>query len=324
MRDGKQLLVASKKYAHENRLQSWWHLGSTLAAFAITGPLILLPFHWLLVLPISIVFGLLLVRMFVLYHDHEHGAILPKSKLANWIMIVGGIVVLSPRSIWNRSHNHHHKNNAKAFGSAVGTYPLMTTDAYAKATRWERFVYAASRNPLNIAMGYVTIFLIGMCLRPLILNPKKHYDCAIAIVLHFALLAFFVVTFGWGTTLLAVLIPFSVAGGLGSYLFYAQHNFPGLELRHRAEWSHVFSALHSSSYIRMNSVMNWFTGNIGYHHVHHCNAKIPFYRLPEAMAGIDELKIPCMTSLHPRDIIRCCQLKLWDPVQERLVSFSGV
>ncbi|MDB4632137.1 fatty acid desaturase, partial [bacterium] len=303
MRDGKQLLIASKDYAHENRWQSWWHLGSTLAAFATVVPLIFLPLHWLIVVPFSVVLGLLLVRMFVLYHDYEHGAILSRSRLADWIMMMGGLIVLSPRSIWNRSHNHHHKSNSKSFGNAVGTYPLMTVDDFAKATRWDRLMYAASRSPLNIAMGYFTIFLFGMCLRPLILNPRKHYDCAIALLMHFSLIGLLVVFFGWSIALLAVMIPFAVAGGLGSYLFYAQHNFPGLELRHRAEWSHVFAALHSSSYIRMNSVMNWFTGNIGYHHVHHCNSKIPFYRLPEAMAGIEELKLPCVTSLNPKDIV---------------------
>jgi omega-6 fatty acid desaturase (delta-12 desaturase) len=109
----------------------------------------------------------------------------------------------------------------------------------------------------------------------------------------------------------------------GAYLFYAQHNFPAVELRDEAEWSYVHAALHSSSFIRMGRLMRWFTGNIGYHHVHHLNARIPFYRLPEAMAGIAELQSPRDTSLALRDVAACLRLKLWDRDQNRLVPFEA-
>ena len=109
---------------------------------------------------------------------------------------------------------------------------------------------------------------------------------------------------------------------MGAYLFYAQHNFPGVQFRNRDEWNYVFAALQSSSYIRMSPVMNWFTGNIGYHHVHHLNALIPFYRLPEAMAELEELQEPLTTSLRPRDVFRCLQLKLWETDTQTLVPLS--
>ena len=82
--------------------------------------------------------------------------------------------------------------------------------------------------------------------------------------------------------------------------------------------------MHSSSFIAMGPLMNWFTGNIGYHHVHHLNARIPFYRLREAMAALEELQSPGTTSLHPQDIAACLRLKLWDPEEKRLVGFSGI
>jgi omega-6 fatty acid desaturase (delta-12 desaturase) len=110
--------------------------------------------------------------------------------------------------------------------------------------------------------------------------------------------------------------------GFGSYLFFAQHNFPGVWLASHREWSYVNSALHSSSYLCTGRVMSWFTGNIGYHHVHHLNAKIPFYRLPEAMAALEELQSPPTTSLSLRDIAACLRLKLWDPAAGRLVNWS--
>ena len=121
-----------------------------------------------------------------------------------------------------------------------------------------------------------------------------------------------------------LLLPQCVAMALGSYLFYAQHNFPGARFQESGSWDYAAAALAGSSYMAMNPVLRWFTGNIGYHHVHHINARIPFYRLPEAMAGLKELQSPGVTTLTPRGVYRCLRLKLWDPEQNRLVNFAGL
>jgi omega-6 fatty acid desaturase (delta-12 desaturase) len=106
---------------------------------------------------------------------------------------------------------------------------------------------------------------------------------------------------------------------LGSYLFYAQHNFPGVVFRNNVDWSYTDAALESSSYMAMNPFLEWVTANIGYHHIHHLNSRIPFYRLPEAMAKIPELQTAKVTTLKPSDIIACLRLKLWDPTQNKMV-----
>ncbi|MEZ4749742.1 MAG: fatty acid desaturase [Bdellovibrionota bacterium] len=121
---------------------------------------------------------------------------------------------------------------------------------------------------------------------------------------------------------LAYLLPLYVSCMLGAYLFYIQHNFPSMQLRPREEWTFLFAALNSSSFMEGSAFVHWLTGNIGYHHVHHLNSRIPFYRLPEAMAAIPELQNPGRTSLRPREIVRCLKLKLWDPRRNRMVSFA--
>ena len=320
MSESKALLIASKEFAAEHVGQSWWHLLSTMAALGSLLAITLLDLPLLVRLGASILAGLVLVRMFILYHDFEHGAILGGSPVARAIMFLYGILAINPRSVWNRSHDHHHKNNSKIFGANIGSYPLMTTETYLNASGWERFRYAASRHPVTIAMGYLTIFLYGMCLRPVLLNPKRHADCGLALLVHIGLICW-AAWIGWDVLLLTVFIPFFIAASMGAYLFYAQHNFPDARLRKRGDWSHVYAALHSSSYIEMGPFLRWFTGNIGYHHVHHLNAKIPFYRLPEAMARIKELQSPGTTSLKPRDIANCLRLKLWDAEKNRLVTF---
>jgi omega-6 fatty acid desaturase (delta-12 desaturase) len=127
--------------------------------------------------------------------------------------------------------------------------------------------------------------------------------------------------FSMEAVLLCLILPLLIACGSGSYLFYAQHNFPGCKLTKKEDWSYVAAALYSSSYIKMSRIGHWFTGNVGYHHIHHLNAKIPFYRLPEAMASLKELQSPLVTSLAPADILKCWSLKLWDPDLDQLVRF---
>ena len=120
------------------------------------------------------------------------------------------------------------------------------------------------------------------------------------------------------------MIPHFIAHSIGSYLFYAQHNFPDASFDDKSGWTHEKAALESSSYMKTGPLMAWFTANIGYHHIHHLNARIPFYRLPEAAREVPELRSPKTTSLHPRDILRCMRLKVWDVESQRMIGVRGL
>jgi omega-6 fatty acid desaturase (delta-12 desaturase) len=320
VRENKEVLLHSKVYATEQPWLSWWHLLSTFSVFGLLVGLTLVSESVAVRLPAGFLLGLVMVRIFILYHDSEHGTIFRRSRVGQTILKVYGLLVLNPPSIWRRSHDHHHRNNAKIYGASIGSYPVMTREKYEQSSRGARFVYAVSRHPVTIAMGYLTIFFWGMCVRSFLVSPKAHWDSALAIVLHVSLVVALLFVQP-ALVLYVVVIPMLVASGLGAYLFYAQHNFPAVKLSGREDWDYFFAALHSSSFIRMSPVLSWFTGNIGYHHVHHLNARIPFYRLPEAMAGIEELQSPGETSLGVWDVWRCFRLKLWDAAAGRMISF---
>jgi omega-6 fatty acid desaturase (delta-12 desaturase) len=113
----------------------------------------------------------------------------------------------------------------------------------------------------------------------------------------------------------------TIASALGSYLFFAQHSFKRMRIISPEVWTYYRAAMESSSYMRLNKVMQWFSGNIGYHHIHHLNVRIPFYNLPAAMAAIPELQSPVTTSLAPRDIVDCFRSCLWDEERQRMVSY---
>lgn len=321
-RADRQLMIDSRMFASEHVGRSWWHLVTTVLILLAFGAVAWqAPMTWVRVLA-SLLVGLTLVRTFILYHDFQHRAILKDSKLAGALLGAYGYLMLTPPSVWRRSHDHHHRNNSKMFGASIGSFPIMTKQNYQTASSLERFEYRLARSPWVIVFGYWVVFLFGMCVRPLLLDARKHWDAPVALAVHFGFILVCWWTAGWQTTFLAFILPAWIATSVGAYLFYVQHNFPGAKIRSGAEWSYSDAALNSSSFLEMGPVMHWMTGNIGYHHVHHLNAKIPFYRLPEAMAKLSGLQSPIRTSLRIRDIIGCLRLKLWDASLDRFVTFS--
>jgi omega-6 fatty acid desaturase (delta-12 desaturase) len=322
---GTELILATKPFAKDDPITSWWVILSTLALVvaALAGTLATaLPLAVRLVF--SVVAGLLLVRFFVIYHDQQHHAILPRSKLAEGLMRVFGILALSPSSVWRSSHNHHHNHNSKLRGSHIGSYPIMTKEQFRRSSRGKRAMYLFVRHPLTILFGYVFMFLQGMCIYPFYNHPRDHFDCLVALVVHLAISVTLYVTGGWTALVCAQLVPHFVMDALGSYLFYAQHNFPGVSFSDKDGWTYEKAALDSSSFMHTGRLFGWLTANIGYHHIHHLNHRIPFYRLPEAMAAIPELQAPKTTSLWPTEIVRCLRLKVWDVETQRMVGVQGL
>jgi omega-6 fatty acid desaturase (delta-12 desaturase) len=196
----------------------------------------------------------------------------------------------------------------------------MTKEQYWKASKGTRFKYLFMRHPLTMLFGYIFVFQYGMCLYPSFTKWREHYDGLVAFLVHVLLAVGITWIFGWSALWLTLIFPHFIASAIGSYLFYAQHNFPSVSFNDNAGWTYEKAALESSSFMITGPIMAWFTANIGYHHVHHLNSRIPFYRLPEVLAAIPELQTPKTTSLHPMEILRCLRLKVWDPETKRMVG----
>jgi omega-6 fatty acid desaturase (delta-12 desaturase) len=324
LREGADLVRACKPFTEEDRPRTWRLLFTSLAAFAgLVALAALLPL-WPLRLAAGLLAGMVLVRLFIFFHDHLHGAIFADSALGKVIIRAIGVYTLNPPSVWKETHDYHHQNNAKLLGASIGSYPVVTVRMWQNLTPQQRFFYAFARHPLTIALGYFTIFSIGMCLSPFRRDPRRHWQGPATLLAHWALVATVAALAGVSTAFFAVVLPVMVANGAGAYLFYAQHNFPAISLRDRRDWQYWYAAVHSSSMFDMPGWMHWLTGNIGYHHVHHLNHKIPFYRLPEAMAAMPELQSPGRTSWRPSDVRGCLRLKLWDADKQQMVGWEAV
>jgi omega-6 fatty acid desaturase (delta-12 desaturase) len=314
-------VAVTRPFASENKTRSWLHVAETFAALAAVTAIAAAAPYWQARLLASLVEGLVIVRAFILAHDFHHGAILRKNRLAEAIFFVYGLLVLAPPRIWRESHNYHHANTAKIVGGQIGSFPVMTVEMWKRAPKGKRLAYALARHPLTIASGYLMIFLLGMCVASFVKKPRAYWDSAAAVVLHAAIVGTLTYFCGFSMALFALILPLIVACAVGSYLFYAQHNFPEIHIEPRQTWSFQRAALESSSYMRTGAVMGWFTGHIGLHHIHHLNATIPFYRLHEAMAAVPELQVKPQTSLGLADVWGCLRLKLWDPVAQKMVPY---
>ena len=319
-RSGPDLIRATKPFSTEEPATTWRLFATTCAvagtcAFVAANPD---AGSWRYLA--SVILGLTMIRIFIFYHDAMHGAIFRTSKLGKRLMKLYGLAILVPPRVWKDSHNYHHAHTAKIVGASIGSFPVLTVRMWRRATGFQKFIYRMTRGPANMLLGYFTVFLIGMVFRPLIKNPTRNRSALASLAVHFGIIASITAVAGFETAFLTFLGPIMLSCAAGSYLFYAQHNFPEAVIRDRRDWTYTDAALYSSSMMTGGPVMRWFTGDIGFHHVHHLNSSIPFYRLEETMDALPELQNPGRTSLSLTDIWRCFDLDLWDPSSGRMVS----
>jgi omega-6 fatty acid desaturase (delta-12 desaturase) len=276
---------------------------------------------WPLQLLFSMLAAMLMMRAFITYHDYMHRAILWRSRPAWMLFRVYSALTLTPPRSWNKSHNYHHGHVGQITTASVGAFPIMTTRMWHDASRTERASYRIERHPLTLLTGYLTIFFFSITLLPLLTDPRRHWDSLLALLGHAAIITVLWVFGGFNTVFFVLLLPMTIASALGSYMFFAQHSFKRMHILSKEAWTYYRAAMESSSYMRLNKMMQWFTGNIGFHHIHHLNVRIPFYRLPDVMDAIPELQSPVTTTLSLRDINDCFRCCLWDEDRQRMVSY---
>jgi omega-6 fatty acid desaturase (delta-12 desaturase) len=320
-RTGAELRRALRPFASEHRARTWRLLAVTLLALAgCLSAAALLPTP--LGLVGSIAAGLVEIRLLIFFHDAMHGSIFRGSRVGRVLMqSIAALMLISP-SVWREMHDGHHGTNGQTKHAGAGGYPVLTLDEWRRTTPSARFMYRATRHPLSIACGYLTVFILGTGVLPLCRAPRKHVSVLLVFLLHAALVGTVGAYGGSGLALRIVVLPIFVALGVGSYILYAHHNVPGIVYLREEERDHQRAALRGASHFRMGAVMGWLTGNLGLHHAHHLDSRIPFYRLPEAIAAVPELAQAPSTSWHPRDVALNLRLAVWDPDQDRMLTYA--
>lgn len=188
-RSEREVMASTRPFASESRAKSWWYVVSTFALMAALLIAAGASDGWPLRTVCSLLAALVMVRAFITYHDFMHGSILRGSKTASVLFHVYGSLMLVPRRSWKKSHNYHHRHTGQISTRGIGAFPIMTTRMWREASRADRLRYRANRHPLIVLCGYVTIFAFSICLLPLLREPRRHWDSALALLAHGALIA---------------------------------------------------------------------------------------------------------------------------------------
>ena len=261
-----------------------------------------------------------LLRTYILFHDCAHGSFMPTKTANRRLGRVLALIVWTPFSAWRHSHAVHHATAGDLERRGVGDVPTWTVAEYNDAPRGKRIGYWLFRHPLVMfILGPIWAMLVGPRLisrsqRPQARKSVLWTNAGIAVMV-----AAFCAMIGWQDYLLVWGPPTLLAGSAGVFLFYVQHQFEDAYWESGEQWSYEDAALRGSSYLKLPAVLRFFTGNIGFHHVHHLSARIPNYRLPRAHADIPAFKSVPVLSLM--DGFKAVRLKLWDGKRGRLVTF---
>ncbi|HEY0105936.1 MAG TPA: fatty acid desaturase [Rhizomicrobium sp.] len=263
-----------------------------------------------------------LVRLFMIQHDCGHGAFF-RHRLANdWVGRVIGVLTLTPYDAWKRSHAIHHGTSGNLDKRGIGDLATLTVDEYRALSPLRRLGYRLYRNPI-VLFGFGPIYMFGWRHRfPLgtALANWRGWVSPMATNLGIAAVVVAAIWLvGWKTFLLTQVPITLIAGSIGIWLFFIQHQFDDTVWAGEGEWNVHEAALRGSSYYVLPRVLNWFTANMGIHHVHHLYARIPYYRLPQVLR--EQIRLADVSRVSLLQSLRCARLALWDDCQKRLVTF---
>jgi omega-6 fatty acid desaturase (delta-12 desaturase) len=276
---------------------------------------------YLLVLVLAVPAAGFLVRTFILFHDCTHGSLLPSRRANEWLGMVLGLLLWSPFVRWRHDHAVHHATSGDLGRRGVGDIRTLTVGEYRALAPRARLAYRLQRHPLLMfGLGPIIAMVIGPRIVARGARPRMRRSVLVtnaALVVIVGLLCWLV---GWRAYLLVWTPPALLAGSVGIWLFYVQHQFEDAYWERGGDWTYAEAALRGSSYLRLPRVLQFFTGNIGFHHVHHLNARIPNYNLQRAHE--ENAVFHDVPTLSLRDALRAVRLKLWDEERGRMVTFA--
>jgi omega-6 fatty acid desaturase (delta-12 desaturase) len=312
------------RYRQPNRKRSAFELAVTIVPFLALWVLAFVAVHygvwWGLVLVVPAA-GFLL-RLFMIQHDCGHGAFFAQRNADDWTGRVLSVLTLTPYDYWRGAHAVHHAGAGNLDERGIGDIETLTVAEYRGLSRWGRLRYRLYRNPVVMfAIGpvYLFIFKHRWPFETFRVAGKPWLSTMLTNLAIAALCAALIWLTGIVPFLLVHLPIVVLAGAAGIWLFYVQHQFEDTHWSDGKEWDFQDAALHGSSNYVLPGPLQWLTGNIGIHHVHHLSSRVPFYRLPEVLRDFPDLadtgRITIMESL------RCVKLVLWDEHSRRLVSF---
>src|SRR5947207_1635720 len=311
-----------REFQKPSRARAWWQIINTLIPYAAIWYLIYLSrsISWWLVLPLAVLAGMFLVRVFIIFHDCGHGSYF-KSRNTNEVLgFITGLLTFTPFYQWRYDHAIHHATSGHLDKRGTGDLWTLTVEEYLASSRLRRFAYRLARNPIVL---FVIAPLVVLLVKQRFPTPnaskrERHsvYWMDFAILGMVAGLSF---VFGVVPYIFIQLAMLAVAGSAGFWLFYVQHQFEGVYWERAEQWDYAAAALKGSSFYKLPKIIQWFTGNIGYHHIHHLSARIPNYNLERCHK--QHLMFQGVKPITLLSSLKSLNFRLWDEKLKKLVGF---
>ena len=323
--DKKEWVKSLARFSIPDARKSLWQLANSLIPYLALWGLMIYSMHisYWLVLALAVPAAGFMVRLFIIFHDCGHGAFFKSARANTVVGYITGILTLTPYHQWRYQHALHHGTAGNLDRRGLGDVWTMTVEEYRNASRWTRFTYRIYRHPFfMLVFGPLFMFII---VNRLPNRNQKRREKLSVLYTNLALLAViiaFSLAFGLKTFLLIQLPVLLMAGSAGIWLFYVQHQFEDVYWERGDRWDFVAAAIEGSSFYKLPKLLQWFSGNIGFHHIHHLNSRIPNYRLAECQNEVEVFQqvkpITLKTSLAS------LRYRLYDERTKRLVDFRAL
>lgn len=322
--DRAELKQILSNYQQPNTWRSLWQLANTLLPnfFLLYLMYLSLQVSCLLTLALSIVTAGFMARTFIIFHDCGHGSFF-KSRKANEITgIICGVLTLTPYHYWRHSHAIHHATAGDLDRRGTGDVMTLTIEEFRALPRLRQLWYRIFRNPVVMfTFGASLLFIVGHRFYKPGTGRRERWSVHYTNIILFALVAGVISLIGWQAYLMIHLPVIFFMCSAGVWLFYVQHNFEGTYWERHNRWDYFQAGIQGSSFYKLPAVLQWFTGNIGFHHIHHLNSRIPNYFLPRCYRDNPVFHIKPLTL---RSSLRSLRLRFWDEENRKMVGYEAL
>jgi len=320
--DWKKIVVRFQK---PSTPKATWQIINSLGPYALLWFLMYytMTVSWWLTIPLAILAGGFLVRAFIIFHDCGHGSFFKSARANNTWGFLCGLLTFTPFYEWRWEHSLHHASSGDLDRRGRGDVWTMTVQEYLEASRGKRFAYRLARNPIVLfVLAPLYVFLIRQRFATPSANPRERHSVYWMNLAILAVAVGMTAIFGLKAYLLIQLTTLMAAGAAGFWLFYVQHQFEGVYWERRDQWDYAAAALQGSSFYKLPRVLQWFSGNIGFHHIHHLSPRIPNYHLEQCHRA-DPL-FQTVKAVTFFSSFKSLTFRLWDEQKRVLVGYRAL
>ncbi len=302
-----------------------WQIVNTIGGYAALWYLMYLSLSvsWWLTIPLAVLAGGFLIRVFIIFHDCGHGSFFKSDAANDFWGFITGMLTFTPYYHWRWEHSVHHSTAGHLDRRGVGDVWTLTVEEYLASSRWKKFSYRLARNPIVLfVIAPIFLFLIRERFPSPDAKPREVRSVWIMNVAVVALAVGLIMIFGFLPWLIIQLTAIAVAGSGGVWLFYVQHQFEDAYWERGDDWDYTAAALQGSSFYKLPKILQWFSGNIGFHHIHHLSPRIPNYNLERCHRSD-----PMFMEVKPMTLfgsLRSLTFRLWDEKGRKLIGFRGM